>query len=82
MSEFIQLFGTPLVVVFCFGLTIWLIKSDLACIRKRMDCFEASQHACQLANAKDYATWDAVNKLDDKVGDLGGRVSKLEVRKQ
>jgi hypothetical protein len=32
-------------------------------VYSRMDCFEASQHACQLANAKDFATKEELGKV-------------------
>lgn len=75
----------PGVVFLAWGLTVWLIqrgfnKSDdkLSAISKRMDCFEQSQHACQLSNAKDYATWEFVNRLDSKVDGIDTRLTRVE----
>lgn len=72
---------TPAVIFICFGLTIWILRADLASIRKRMDCFESSQHACQLQNAKEFATRGEHKALEDKVNDHGGRISKLEAQR-
>ncbi|HWH69184.1 MAG TPA: hypothetical protein VNT26_07350 [Candidatus Sulfotelmatobacter sp.] len=51
-------------------------------IEKRMDCFEGAQHACQLDNAKEFATKEEV-RLDsgkqwERIDNLETRVSRLE----
>jgi hypothetical protein len=60
------------------GLVLAVLKGWLARIERRMDCFEKAQHACQLANAKEFATWEEHNKLTDKVGGIDTRVTRLE----
>lgn len=71
---------TPAMIFVCFGLTVWILKADLAAIRKRMDCFESSQHACQLSNAKEFSTWEQHNKLADKVDGIDERLTRVEAR--
>jgi hypothetical protein len=70
------------------GLIIWFIKrgfdkqdGTLGDIKKRMDCFEASQHACQLSNAKEFATKEEVKAIWDKQDDHEKRISRIEGRK-
>ena len=54
------------------------VKSDVSAMKSRMDCFEKSQHSCQLENAKNFATKEDVDDVYAKVGDLDRRVSRIE----
>jgi len=52
-------------------------------VYSRMDCFEASQHACQLANAKDFATkeevahiWVSVDEHSKDIAHIKGVLDK------
>jgi hypothetical protein len=74
MNEWLQVLS-PIVGA---GLVLAVIKGWLGRIERRMDCFEKAQHACQLANAKEFATWVEHNKLSDHVYGLDTRVTKLE----
>lgn len=54
------------------------ILKQLDRVSRRMDCFEQSQHACQLDNAKYFATKDDLCKIDQKVDDHETRITRLE----
>jgi ubiquinone biosynthesis protein UbiJ len=45
---------------------------------RRMDCFEQSQHACQLANLKDFASKEELASLESKVDRHESRISRIE----
>ena len=49
-------------------------------ISRRMDCFESSQHACQLDNAKVFAAKVDVCEMDKKLDDHETRITRLESR--
>ena len=49
-------------------------------ISRRMDCFESSQHACQLDNAKFFATKVEACEMDKKLDDHETRITRLESR--
>ena len=56
------------------------LKEDVAAIKGRMDCFEKSQHTCQLDNAKEFATKTEVHDVEQWVNGLESRVSRIEGR--
>lgn len=56
------------------------LSEEMASIKKRMDCFETSQHACQLANAKDYATKIEISESWKRIDNHESRISRLEGR--
>lgn len=62
-------------------LAVRKLTEEMATIKRRMDCFETSQHACQLANAKDYATKEDVGKAWGRIDDHESRISRMEGRK-
>jgi len=68
------------VILFFMRRAFGASDATLKRVERRMDCFEQSQHACQLANAKGFATWEAHRKLDDKVDAHEGRISRLEAK--
>ena len=43
-----------------------------------MDCFESSQHACQLDNAKYFATKGELHELETGVAEHERRISRFE----
>lgn len=45
---------------------------------RRMDCFETSQHACQLDIAKSYATKAELHDVESDVANHESRISRLE----
>ena len=49
-------------------------------ISRRMDCFESSQHACQLDNAKFFSTKVDVDKMGQKLDEHETRITRLESR--
>ena len=54
------------------------ILKQLDRVSRRMDCFEQSQHACQLDNAKYFATKADLCEMDKKVDDHETRITRLE----
>lgn len=70
------------------GLLVWLIQrgfnkqdESLSGIKKRMDCFESSQHACQLENAKSFATkadlglvWISLDEAKEDIAEIKGEM--------
>lgn len=76
------------------GILIWLLQrgfskqdealkgqsEDIKGIKGRMDCFEKSQHACQIDVAKHYATKEEVARFSLKLDDHSERISALEAR--
>lgn len=61
-------------------LAVRLLLEETRAIKKRMDCFETSQHACQLDNAKSYATKDEMGKAWGRLDDHESRISRMEGR--
>ena len=49
-------------------------------ISRRMDCFESSQHSCQLENAKFFVTKVDVDKMGKKLDEHETRITRLESR--
>ena len=54
------------------------IVEKLDKMSRRMDCFEQSQHACQLSNVKDFATKTDLAGLEGKVERHESRISRIE----
>ena len=54
------------------------ISSKIEKMSRRMDCFETSQHACQLDNTKFFATKAELHQVEEK---LDRRVTRLEDEK-
>lgn len=54
------------------------ISDKLDKMSRRMDCFESSQHACQLDIAKSYATKSELQCVEQK---LDKRITRLEDEK-
>lgn len=77
LSVVSPLIGAGLVLVF---MRLWTAQLGrmVETIVKRMDCFEHSQHACQLQNAREYATWEQHNLLSDKVDRMDTRLTRVE----
>jgi hypothetical protein len=65
-----------LAYIFWYGLR--QLKDDVGAIKARMDCFEKSQHACQLENAKDFATKVELHDVEARVNNIDSRVSRIE----
>lgn len=59
-------------------LAVRKLTEEMATIKSRMDCFETSQHACQLANAKDFVTKQELGKTWDRIDDHESRISRIE----
>lgn len=56
------------------------ILDALSKVSRRMDCFEQSQHICQLDIAKNYATKGDLCDVEQKVSDHDRRITRLESR--
>ena len=54
------------------------ISDKLDKMSRRMDCFESSQHACQLDNAKYFATKVELHEVETDVAEHERRISRLE----
>lgn len=54
------------------------IKADTKLINSRMDCIEKSQHACQLENAREFATKKDVGELWKRSDNHESRISRME----
>lgn len=54
------------------------IVDKLDKLSRRMDCFEQSQHACQLSNLKDFASKEELSSLEQKVERHESRISRME----
>ena len=54
------------------------IKADTKLINSRMDCIEKSQHACQLENAKEFATKKEIGELWKRSDNHESRISRME----
>lgn len=54
------------------------IKSETTKMAKRLDCFEKAQHACQLDNAKEFATKEEIGKLWVRSDNHESRISRIE----
>ena len=49
-------------------------------IERRMDCFESSQHTCQLENLQRFAMKEDLHEIERDVDGLKTRVTRLEGR--
>lgn len=72
------------------GAILWFMRREfnkqdaaISAIKARMDCFETSQHTCQLENARSFATkeelrdvTDRVEKHSSDIAEIKGRLSK------
>lgn len=59
-------------------LAVRLLLEETRAIKKRMDCFESSQHACQLDNAKYFATKSEMGESWKRIDNHESRISRLE----
>lgn len=59
-------------------LAVRLLLEETRAIKKRMDCFEMSQHACQLDNAKYFATKSEMGESWKRIDNHESRISRLE----
>ena len=72
-----QLPNTALIIV-AIGWGIKAVLDRLAQMSRRMDCFESTQHACQLDNAKYFATKAELYEVETDVAEHERRISRLE----
>jgi hypothetical protein len=63
---------------------VWFIKREFTSLKSRIDCFEKAQHACQISNAKEFATKADVKSLwervDEHAEDIALIKGKMEVK--
>ena len=67
-----------IIIVLWYGQRGIIEKLDK--MSRRMDCFETSQHACQLDIAKSYATKAELHDVESDVANHESRISRLEGR--
>ena len=67
-----------IIIVLWYGQRGIIEKLDK--MSRRMDCFETSQHACQLDIAKSYATKAELHGVESDVANHESRISRLEGR--
>ena len=65
-----------IIIVLWYGQRGIIEKLDK--MSRRMDCFETSQHACQLDIAKSYATKAELHDVESDVANHESRISRLE----
>ena len=65
-----------IIIVLWYGQRGIIEKLDK--MSRRMDCFETSQHACQLDIAKSYATKTELHDVESDVANHESRISRLE----
>lgn len=80
LGKFAEDFPQTALILLGLYLAVRQLKEEMATIKRRMDCFETSQHACQLANAKDFATKYELGKTWDRIDDHESRISRIEGR--
>gem|GEM_PF-4242135 len=63
---------------------VWFIKREFTSLKERIDCFEKAQHACQISNAKEFATQADLAKVwervDEHAEDIALIKGKMEIR--
>lgn len=63
-------------------LALWYVQKAILAkldkVDRRMDCFESSQHACQLDNAKYFATKSDIGEAWKRIDNHESRISRLE----
>lgn len=80
ISELLRQLPTTGLILLALGFGIKAILNEVATVRRRMDCFETSQHACQLENAKCFATKDELHEVERGLAGHESRISRLEGR--
>lgn len=56
------------------------ILEALTKVTRRMDCFEQSQHACQLDNVRVFATRSEMEAVERDVSEHDRRITRLEAK--
>lgn len=63
---------------------VWFIKREFTSLKSRIDCFEKAQHACQISNAREFATKDDLSRVwervDEHAEDIARIKGKMEVQ--
>lgn len=54
--------------------------ASISAIKSRMDCFEQSQHACQLENARHFATKDELGRIASTVDGHSKDIAEIKGR--
>lgn len=78
ISELWKQFPSTALIILALGWGIKSVLDKLTHMSRRMDCFESSQHACQLDNAKYFATKGELHELETGVAEHERRISRLE----
>lgn len=77
-SELLRNLPNTGLIILSLALGIKAVLDKLATMSRRMDCFESSQHACQLDNAKYFATKGELHDVETDVAEHERRISRLE----
>lgn len=65
-------------VLFGLYLAVKKLMEEMAVIKRRMDCYETSQYACRLDNAKYFATKSEMGESWKRIDNHESRISRLE----
>jgi hypothetical protein len=78
ISELLRQLPTTGLIILAIVFGIKSVLDKLASMSRRMDCFEKSQHVCQLDIAKTYATKDELHEVEAAVVGHESRISRIE----
>lgn len=78
LGKFAEQAPQTALILFGLYLAVRLLLEETRAIKKRMDCFESSQHACQLDNAKYFATKSEMDESWKRIDNHESRISRLE----
>lgn len=78
LGKFAEQAPQTALILFGLYLAVRLLLEETRAIKKRMDCFETSQHACQLDNAKYFATKSEMGESWKRIDNHESRISRLE----
>lgn len=78
LGKFAEQAPQTALILFGLYLAVRLLLEETRAIKKRMDCFESSQHACQLDNAKYFATKAEMGESWKRIDNHESRISRLE----
>ena len=78
LSKFADQAPQTALILFGLYLAVKRLMEEMAVIKRRMDCYETSQHACQLDNAKYFATKAETGESWKRIDNHESRISRLE----
>jgi len=78
LGKFAEQAPQTALILFGLYLAVKRLSEEMTAIKRRMDCFETSQHACQLDNAKYFATKAEIGELWKRNDNHESRISRIE----